>query len=594
MKKNTITQCLFKARERPRSWTALRYFQNGSWHSKRWSEVYQICESLAGFLMHFGIGKKERVAIISNTRPEWLYCDFAIMGIGAVTVPIYQSQRIEEIIYILNNSEAKIVFVEDQNQYLKWTQMASQCPHVLNVVMMSKGTWSEPPENLISWESCLALGRQFMQDQPQSFENSISGQNLEDWASLIYTSGTTGNPKGVVLTHLQIMSEMESIADVIHLNEKDISLSFLPYAHVLGRVESWASVYCGFTLAFAESIERLRVNLVDIRPTFLMAVPRIFEKLYGSIFTQMQSQPFKQKIFKWALPIGKQVFLYRSEKKTIPLHLLASYQLAEKLVFQSILNKFGGRLRFVVSGGAPLSVEIADFFYSVGLPIYEGYGLTETTAAIAVNTPLAYKLGTVGKPFKEVEIKIADDGEILVRSEKVMDRYYDLPKDTTRVFSEGYFHTGDIGYLDQEGFLKITDRKKDLIKTSGGKYVAPQKLEGLLKLNPFISNALIYGDQQKYIVALITLQQKELLDFARKEGLSYQDPGMLTQNPRVKGYVQSLVTQVNRQLANYESIKNFSILPRDFSVDAGELTPSLKVKRKFCSEKFRSLLQQLY
>jgi len=514
----------------------------------------------------------------------------SIMGVNAITVPIYPSQRSEEILQILRDCEPKVLILEDQSQWDKWQQISGHCPFVSSVVMIcpkAKG-------DFVSLTELASKGSNYSVNHPGFFEHCISRQTLNDTATIIYTSGTTGVPKGVVITHLQVMSEVNDVLSVIPVNEQDSSLTFLPYAHVLGRLELWASVVAGYTLNFAENIDRLRTNMLEVKPTFLIAVPRIFEKIYGAILTHAESNPISSWVFSWGMSVGRSVSGRRLDKEALSPWLATQFGVAQKTLFSSIKNKLGGRLRFAISGGAPLSREIAEFFHAANILILEGYGLTESTGAIVANSPLDYRFGTVGKPIGDVEIKFASDGEILVKSDKIMKEYYNRPEETAQVMRDGYFATGDIGEIDSDGFLKITDRKKDLIKTAGGKYIAPQKLEALLKQNSYVGNVLIYGDAEKYIVALITLNQEPLIEFARAQGISYQDFGSLTQHPQVKGLIRGLIADVNNKLSSYETIKNFAILPHDFTIAAGELTPSLKVKRKFCSEKYKQELSSLY
>ncbi|MGE0762723.1 MAG: long-chain fatty acid--CoA ligase [Bdellovibrionales bacterium] len=592
MNSSTITQILAKARQRPRDWTALRYRRRDHWLNINWGELYRLCETLAAALASCGVKPGDRVALMSETRYEWLVADFAIMGMGAVNVPIYQSQRAEEVAYILKDSKASCLLLEDYNQWLKWVQVKDQCPDV-KVVALIDGH-HELPEGPLTWDDLLEHGTEYLKDHPHFYEQAISRQTGADLASLVYTSGTTGEPKGVVLTHHQITSEVQSVLQNIPLTEKDTSLAFLPFAHVLGRIEGWCAVTAGFTVAFAENIDRLRNNLVEIKPTVLIAVPRIFEKLHMAIITQVQANPILHKLFAWALEIGKMVSRHKQNGQTVPMSLLAQHAMADRLVFQPLQKKLGGRLRFAVSGGAPLATEISEFFHAIGILILEGYGLTETTAAITANTPLHYRFGTVGRPLPGVDLKLAPDGEIMVKAGQVTPGYHGLPDATAEALKDGYFYTGDIGEIDADGFLRITDRKKDLIKTAGGKYVAPQKLENLLKMSPYISQVLIHGDQEKYIVAVLTLNAEKIVDYAKKNEISYQDYGMLCQHPQVKALVRGAVAEVNAQLSGFETIKNFAILPREFTIEAGEITPSLKVKRKFCSEKYRDLIASLY
>jgi long-chain acyl-CoA synthetase len=525
-------------------------------------------------LIALGVNPGDRVAVLSNTRVEWAALDFGIMGIGAVTVPIYQSSKAEEVEWIIKHCEAKVVVVEDAAQIKKWEAMGKRCKSVEHVVCI------EPVENLngiLSWDDFLARGSN-LADGKRKFLEAARAVRPDQMASIVYTSGTTGEPKGAVLTHQQPISEVVDIVKAFPISAADSTLCFLPFAHVLGRVELWLHMYLGFTLNFAESIDKLRANLAETKPTVMLGVPRIFEKIYAGLLTQIDGHPLRKAAFG---------FLSQSQAWW-------SKPAADFLIFNKLREGLGGRLRFVVSGGAPLEAQLADFFNKAGLLLMEGYGLTETTAAICVNTPKQYEFGTVGKPMSDVEIKLAEDGEILVKSKKVMQSYFKDEAATINAFKDGYLCTGDVGEWTQSGFLRITDRKKDLIKTAGGKYVAPQKLEGLLKLNPLVSNVLIHGDRRKYIVALVTLNEGYITRVARERNWAYRDFKSLVQKAEVKNLVRDQVAKVNAQLSSYETIKNFAILPEDFSIDKGELTPSLKVRRKIVDEKFKGVIEELY
>lgn len=538
--------------------TAVIYFKDGIRHELKWSDYQDLIGQTALSLKRMGLRQGSHIAIHANTCLEWLLIDFASQLIQAVTIPIYGSSTNAEVSYILKDSNADVLFT-DQNH----TQKLDKNSQLKNIISFGS------PE----WEKFLVSSQVEKYDyhQIQKYEKS-------DLVTIVYTSGTTGLPKGVCLTQEQVHSEVTE-AFGWALSNHDTTLSFLPLSHILGRVEVWAHLYWGSTLAIAEKIENLKDHLEEIQPTLLVSVPRIFEKFYESILSQMESFGPKRKLFYWALEVGQQVSQFRLANRKVPLDLAVKNNLADQLVFSKIRKLFGGKLRFAISGGAPLSKEIAEFFYSCGILILEGYGLTETTAAITVNRDHDYKIGTVGKPIGDVKIKIASDGEILIKSKKVMTGYHQLPIETDSAFENGWFKTGDIGEILASGELVITDRKKDLIKTSGGKYVAPQKLEALLKENLLISQALVYGDQKKYIVALLQVDLKlnENLDTSKAQDI-----------------IRSQVTQVNAQLASFESIKKFEITFDSWSVESGELTPSLKLKRKTIIEKYKDLIESMY
>jgi long-chain acyl-CoA synthetase len=588
----SICDFIMKMSERGQA-PALLFKKHGSWKTLTWKQYYDEIRTVASALISLQIKSGDRVAIMSNTRMEWSVCDYAILGLKAITVPIYQTSTPEDMIHILNNSEVRILFLESRSLLRQFSKVKDQCPKVEKIICFDNDG-KESNVEAVPWIDFLALGKQNLEETTSQFESSCSSTHLQDMATIIYTSGTTGLPKGVVLTHEQIMSEVGEAFPYVGATTNDVSLSFLPYAHVLGRLEHWGHMLIGYQMAYAESIEKIRNNLVEIRPTFMISVPRIFEKVYSAIQAQLGNNLVKQKAFQWAIKIGMQAGEYRLNHEPVPLPLFAQYQVAQKLILNKISEAFGGRLRFAVSGGAPISHEIELFFHACGILILEGYGLTETTGAICVNTPFNYRFGSVGRPIGETQIRIAEDGEILVKSKKVMREYYRDNENTEKTIVDGWFHTGDIGEFLPSGDLKITDRKKDLIKTAGGKYVAPQKLENLLKAQPLISHVLIHGDNKKYIVALLTLDPLALKNFAAEKGISYQSIEALTQNPAVLEKVRQSLSNVNTQLASYETIKRFSVLPQEFTVEAGELTPSLKVKRKVLDQKFKKQLEALY
>lgn len=569
---------------------AVMYKQGEHWNELNWSAYRALVESIAAGLQTLGVRKGDRIAILSNTRLEWAATDLAILGLGAITIPIYQNSTPEDITYILESSRAKIIVCESASQFKKMGAVLSGVKGIEKVIC-----FEGPADNgVVAIEDIQQAGEAALKKSPTLYELALREVGLGDIATIIYTSGTTGRPKGVVITHTQALSEVGDCFPLLGVTVRDRSLSFLPYAHILGRIEIWGHGYIGYTMAFAEGIDRIKDNLLEVKPTIMVAVPRIFEKIYNGILAQAEASPLTSRVFHWAIGVGREISQYKVEKQPVPVDLALKYRLAKKLAFDRILDRMGGRLRFAVSGGAPLSRSIAEFFHAAGILILEGYGLTETTASVAVNTPFDYRFGTVGKAVGEVRFKIADDGEILVQSKKVMKEYLDDPAATAEAVTDGWFHTGDIGELSPEGYLRITDRKKDLLKTAGGKYVAPQKLEGLLKASRFISQVHIHGDQKKYVVALLTLNMDSVRDWARENAIESRDRKSLAANPKVRELVKSAVAETNSHLASYETIKNFAILPREFTIESGELTPSLKVKRKVVDDRYKSTIDSLY
>ena len=571
-----ITHHLLTAIERPAHWIAVRFKNHRHWLELSWREYFQRCEAAGLGLRALGVKRGDRVAIVSETRWEWAAVDFGTLAIGAVTVPIYPSSLPEEIEFILQSASPRVLVLEDQSQLKKWESIAKRCKSVEQIICIDEV--EESSFSIIDWDQWTEMGVRRTAEHPQEFRHEIEKTKLKDLATIVYTSGTTGEPRGAVLTHEQILSEVEDLTRAFPISPIDSSLSFLPYSHVLGRVELWLHTYAGFTLNFAEGIEQLKQNLREIRPTVMIGVPRIFEKIYAGLLAQIEGHPVRRNLFNWI----------NSHDGWL------NNLLADRLVYSRLREGLGGKLRFVVSGGAPLEPQLADFFRKAGLLILEGYGLTETTAAITVNTPTSYRFGSVGRPLSDVEIKLAEDGEILVKSKKVMREYYKNPAATEAAFVDGFLRTGDVGEFTGDGFLRITDRKKDLIKTAGGKYVAPQKLEGLLKLNPLISHSLIHGDRRKYIVALVTLNADYAKSLAREKGWSFRDFRSLCQSSEMQSEVRKIIAQTNAQLASFETIKNFAIIAEDFSVERGELTASLKVKRRVLDEKYKDTIEGLY
>jgi long-chain acyl-CoA synthetase len=570
---------------------ALRYKAEGVWRTISWNEWAARSKKVALGLIALGVEPGDRVAILSSTRPEWAISDIAILLAGATTVPIYPSNLADQCEYILNNSETKVLFVEDAAQLAKIEKVRANLKSLRKIVLFS----GEPPAAdhllFISLEALIALGE----------KNAAEGElgrrteaiKSDTAATFVYTSGTTGPPKGVVLSHDNFCFECSAIGQLVRITEDDEQLLFLPLAHIFAKILYIAAIQTGSTIAFAESIEKVVQNLGEIRPTFVGSVPRIYEKVYAKVTSgAQQAGGLKLKIFNWAIKVGRASSAERQKGRS---GASLRYRIAQKLVFSKLKALFGGRLRFFVSGGAPLSKEIAEFFHAADILILEGYGLTETTAATHVNLPGKYKFGTVGPALPGVETQIAPDGEILLRGRNVMKGYYKLPDDSREAIdAQGWFHTGDIGEVDAEGFLRITDRKKDIIVTAGGKNIAPQNIENLLKTDPLISQAMVYGDKKPYCVALVTLNEESLKKWAQDHGVRNGQYSEMTQLPEVKSEVDKVIARMNQKLASYESIKKFAILPHDFTQETGELTPTLKIKRKFATQKFWKTIAEMY
>ncbi len=590
----TICHKFLETAKKQADHVAIVYKQRKLWNEITWDSYREAVATIAAGLQVLGVRKGDRVAILANTRYEWAAADIAILCLGAITVPIYVSSTPEDIEFILNNSEAKVLICETGSSANKLKELLKKTKSVETVICFDTNGEFVASESLISLDTLQTKGAAALKKSPTLFELAVKSLSMDDTATIVYTSGTTGRPRGVVHSHTQIMSEVSDAFPLLGVTFRDRSITFLPFAHVLGRIEIWGHAMIGYTMCFAQSIERMRDDLVDIKPTVMVAVPRVFEKIYNSVLAQAEISTARNRVFTWAMEIGREISRHKVEKRSPPIDLALKYQVARRLVFDSLRKRLGGNLRFAVSGGAPLSQSIAEFFHAAGILILEGYGLTETNACITVNTPFDYRFGTVGKAIGDVKLRLAPDGELLIHSKKVMKSYYKDPEATAAVLEDGWLHSGDIAEISSEGYVRITDRKKDLIKTAGGKYVAPQRLEGILKANRFISQVHIHGDQKKYVVALVTLNTEAVLQYAREQGFNLKEGDNLTDNGKVKELIRRAVAEANSHLASFESIKNFAILPNEFTVESGELTPSLKVKRKVIDTRYHDIIEHLY
>lgn len=570
------------------------------WRSLSFLDFYETASALAQGLMALGIRPEDRVIIASNTRVEWTLADFAILGCRAVTVPIYASNTPEDVAYIIQHSEARIAFVEDAIQLQKILSNRRELPLLEKIVVINPQALRIAPDHsdILTWNDLQSLGISEERRNSGQFRRNLREATPEELITICYTSGTTGVPKGVMLTHDNIMSVLEDCVSILHgelAAEKEQLVSFLPYSHIIGKCESLATHTFGWQLNFAESIENLIDAIGEVRPTMMFAVPRIFEKAHLRIRAMAAegSRP-KRAIFDWATQIGLEYSQKLRAKEQVSARERIAFSLADRLVFSKVRARFGGRLKFAVCGGAPLPREIGEFFGMAGISILEGYGLTETSAPVCLVTPEDVRFGTVGKPLPEVAIKIAEDGEILVRSRKVFKGYFKNPEATADCLMNGWFHTGDIGELDHEGFLRITDRKKDLIITSGGKNVAPQKIENLAKTLKFINQFVVHGDRRNYLTALVTLDRDAVMNHAKQDEILFSTYADLVKHPKIQALVQKSIDELNTHLASFETIKKFVILPEEFTVESGELTPSLKVKRKIINQRYQNEFNRLY
>lgn len=574
--------------------TSLMQKVAGEYQGFSYAEFGERVKNFALGLASLGITHSDRIAMISENRPEWAISDFGILSLGATNVPIYPTITAQQIEYILKDSGSRLIIVSKPDLLEKILQIKDNLPALQKVIYIDEAETKK--DYLLKFDELYETGKKFGKDHAGYFENAIKKVMPDDLCGIIYTSGTTGAPKGVMLTHNNLLSNVMAAKQVIRVDETDTLLSFLPLCHSFERMAGhFLAISAGATVAYAESTETVADNLGEVKPTLMTSVPRLFEKIYGRVIENAEAgSPIKKKIFWWAVNTGEKYVNAKFAGK-ISGGLNFKYKLATKLVFTKLQQRVGGRLRFFVSGGAPLPKEIAEFFYKAGILILEGYGLTETSPVIAVNREEKFKFGSVGPAVPGVEVKIADDGEVLTRGPHVMKGYYKNPEATAEsIDKDGWLHTGDIGILDEEGMLYITDRKKNILVTSGGKNVTPATIENLLITSPFIEQTMVIGDKRNYLTALIVPSFAALEKFANENGISYSDVKELLTNEKVYAAVDADVQNLTKDLARFEQLKKFTLMPKEFTIADDELTPTLKVKRKVVSQKYADIIDKMY
>ena len=571
----------------------------GGWESWTWGRSSERVVELAAGLLALGLQPEDRVAIAMNTRIEWIFVDLAIMASGGATTTVYPSTQADDVAYIISDSGSRYVVVEDAKQLAKLVDQRDQVPAVERVIILDTSAAdlsTRTDEWVITVDDLAARGKTLLAEDPDAVTRANDAVTPDRLATLIYTSGTTGRPKGVELTHGNWTYEGAG-AEAIELVHRDqLHFLWLPLSHSFGKVLLAAQMQIGFTTAVDGRVDKIVENLGEIKPHLMAGAPRIFEKVYASVVSRTEAEGgAKAKIFHWAIGVGKQVAALKEEGKSVPMTLSVQHSLADRLVYSKVKERMGGRIETFISGSAALSRDVASWFEAVGLPILEGYGLTETSAGTCVNRNGKVKVGTVGRPFPGTEVKIASDGEILIRGGGVMRGYYHLPEQTAEVLiGDGWFATGDIGEIDDDGNLKITDRKKDLIKTSGGKYIAPSLIEARFKaLCPLLGNVLVHANGRNYATAIVTLDPDVTKAFAEHHGIA-GGPEDWASDPVIDKAVRDAMAELNADLNRWETIKDVRILPRDLSVEEGELTPSLKIKRKVVETHYADLLQSMY
>jgi long-chain acyl-CoA synthetase len=566
---------------------AVRYKEGDGWVDRSFDEVREIVRPLALGLTELGVEKGDRVSILGNTRPEWTYWDFAALSIGATVVPIYQTNSPEECGYVLENSDAKVVVVENEEQLAKVREVRERLPALEHVVLMI-GEADDAISTVAISEKGAAVGEARWKERYEAVTPA-------DICTFIYTSGTTGPPKGCIISHGNYRAMLDMVNGVNVIEPEDLTYLYLPLAHSFALLIQLGSFDLGTTIAYWEGEpQKILPNLAELKPSYFPSVPRIFEKIYTAATSGMEKAGgLKKAIFDWSLKVGAKMREVERSGRKPGLLLKLQHDFADKQVLSKIRNLFGGRLRLAVSGAAPINPEILRFFDSAGVLVVEGWGMTETSTAATVATPEDFKIGTIGKPFPGCEVKIAEDGEILVKGANVFQGYHKNPEATAETIVDGWLHTGDIGEIDSEGFIKITGRKKDIIITAGGKNITPANLEAEIKQHPLVSQCVVVGDRRPYLVALVTLDPEEAAAYAKEHGLP-DDPAALATNPDVKASIEAHVEEINKKFARVEQVKKISILPHDLTQESGELTPTLKVKRAVVAQKHVDAIEELY
>ena len=589
---NTVPKAFwFHVKQKPESvanWQKL----NGVWEPQTWQEYGALAKQIGLALKSSGMEKADKISILSQCRMEWVACDMGIIGMGGITAPIYHSNTPEQVQYIVEHSEAKFIFLENQEQLDKMLKIWNRLPNVKKIIVFDSYVPKDIP-NVTTLNKFIQTGV-----DDDSFEEHIEESDPNDAISFIYTSGTTGNPKAGVISNSNVISSIEHLPEMLDISQNDLTVAYLPLAHIAERLLGhFLKLVYGNQTAFAESIEDMPNNVRQVGPSIFFGTPRVFEKFYAKIATAISdATSFQKKIYHWAISIGKEISISDGSNSFF---LKSKGWLAKFLIYNKIMDIFGGRIRYMISGAAPISPDIINFFKWMNITILEGYGMTETTGIISINLPHAVKIGSVGKPYPNTKIKIAEDGEICVMAPQNINNYFNNKDATDRLLESNnngnyWLRTGDVGYIDDDGYLFITDRKKDILITAGGKNVAPQYIENLLKTIPYVSQSMVYGDAKPYLTALITLDDDEITKFARDRKIIYQDLSDLSQKREVVQLINNEIQLLNEKLPSYETIKKFKILEEDFDQDKDELTPTFKVKRKVVIDNYKILLESMY
>ncbi len=602
----TINEMFNQAMQKRANQVVMRYKRDKQWRGLTGADLNDRVQNIALALRQLGVQAGDRVALLAESSPEWSITDYAILANGAVNVPIYPTQAVDQVEYILRNSGARILFLSNSKQLrrIKPALDSFRSKDRPQLILFEAPKEDKPKEDkkddgVIYLSSFEKTGEEEHARQPQLYEQLSVQSQPDDLATIIYTSGTTGEPKGVMLTHRNLVSNTLNSGQVFDLRPDDSALSFLPLSHVFERTVLYIYMSFGVQINFARGVETVAEDIKDVRPTVVTAVPRLFEKIYATINKRAaEAKPIQQKIFHRAVEVGREVAVLKDKGQSVPLRLALELKVLDRLVFTKWRAAVGGRLRFFVSGGAALSPELAYIFAGAGITILQGYGLTETSPVVSFNRPDANRIGTIGQTIPGVQVRVAEDGELLVQGDNVMQGYYKMPDETERAlqrYEDGvWFHTGDIGAIDEDGFIRITDRKKDLIKTSLGKYIAPQQIENMIRAVPMVEQVIVIGNARKFPSALIVPSFDALRAYSKSLGIEVKDANELARHPRIVEYFKKKVDEVTKELAPHEKIKKIALLDQEFSVESGELTPTLKVRRKFVEDKHREVIDALY
>ncbi len=590
----TLAELFLQAASKHNRPDALNYKKDGEWQPISSDEMIERVENIALGLYALGLRKGDRIALLAANSPEWTLTDAGCQFAGIIDAPVYTTLAPNQVEYIIKDSGAKILFLQNAECFARLETNLNVCPTLEKIVFFEAA--NVETENAISLEELEKAGAKLKTESPHLIAELMNAAKPTDIATLIYTSGTTGEPKGVMLSHQNLVSNVLDAGAEHTFSSKDRPLSVLPFSHVFERTGMYLYILNGMAVFYAESIEKTADNLAEVKPTMFVGVPRIFEKVYEKAKARAaQASPLKEKIFDWAIDIAKEYAILNEHQKPIPRLLATKHSIADRIVFKKLREFFGGNLSFCISGGAALSDEIYLIFTGAGIFIVQGYGLTETSPVISTNTQMNSRLGTVGKPIRNVAVRIAEDGEIEVSGPSVMLGYFNKPEATKEAFTDdGWFKTGDIGTLDADGFLKITDRKKELFKTSGGKYIAPSPIEQMIKGSRFISQIVLVGNERKFPAALVVPNFEQLESYAKYKNLDVNSLAEVCLHPKIIDLLTRQIAEHTASLSNYEKVKKFALLENEFTVETGELTPTLKIKRRVVDEKYRDIIEKLY